>query len=799
MQSRVLGETPLVVRTPAARPRSRGQFLTRFLAKPDPFLLLALVVLLSLSACTRDPKVQAQRYLENGNKFFDKGKFKEASIMYRRALQKDMRFGEAYYRLGLTDLKLSAYGDASRMLRRAVELQPNNADAATKLADLFLVASTQTSPQTAQMRKDVADLGNRLVQRDPQSYDGHRLRGQVALLNGDLPTALTELAKANAAKPNQPTLVVSYFQALVTDKQFPAAEKLARDLIDKEKAYSPMYDLLYLQYARQGKMNDAEQVLKLKVANNPQRANYLVELAAHYYAANRRPEMDAVMQRLTNEKTYPEGRLLAGDFYFFRLREFEHASQQYEAAIAAFPKDKALYQKRLIELYASTGKSTDANQLLATLIKENPKDSDAIAMRAALMLTTGNREQINMAANDLQALVTKTPNNHLLRYNLAKAFLAKGDAEGARQQLEEAVRIRPDFIVARELLGRLYLARKEPAKALKAADDILALDRRNLQAHLIRSSALIGIRDRDKAREELDFITKNYPQSPDAKYQIAYLAWQDKDFKRAEQIFGELYKTNPNDLRGLVGMVESLAGENRLEDAIKVVRSSADHEPDRRDLKLTLANLYVRAEQFDQAIPLFQGLLDKQPKSPDLLFRLGETERRKGALDVAIDSFRRCRDAAPGDTQCLLELGLLMDGTGKKDQAKPIYEQILKIEPDHPVALNNLAFIEAEEGVDLDQALTMAQRARQRAPNSPEIADTLGWIYIKKNLSEDAIRVFHELVVKDPGNSTFHYHFAMALLQKGDRPSAKKELEAAMKDKPSKDEAGKIQDLLQKI
>src|SRR6476620_1883970 len=89
------------------------------------------VVLLALASCARDPKVQAQRYLDNGNKFFSKAKYKEASIMYRRALQKDLRFGEAYYRLALTDLKLQNYGDAVRMLLRAVELEPNNADATT--------------------------------------------------------------------------------------------------------------------------------------------------------------------------------------------------------------------------------------------------------------------------------------------------------------------------------------------------------------------------------------------------------------------------------------------------------------------------------------------------------------------------------------------------------------------------------------------------------------------------------------------------------------------------------------------
>ena len=113
--------------------------------------------------------------------------------------------------------------------------------------------------------------------------------------------------------------------------------------------------------------------------------------------------------------------------------------------------------------------------------------------------------------------------------------------------------------------------------------------------------------------------------------------------------------------------------------------------------------------------------------------------------------------------------------------------------------LEILTASDPEEGVDLDQALTMVQRALQKLPNSPDISDTLGWVYIKKNLSEDAVRVLRDLVSKEPKNSTFHYHYGLALLQKGDKPSAKKELDIAMKENPSKDEAGKIRELLATI
>lgn len=762
-------------------------------------LLTFLPLVLILASCSRDPKAQAQRYLDNGNKFYSKAKYKEASIMYRRALQKDMRFGEAYYQLGLTDLKLGNFGDAAGMLRRAVELQPNNVDATTKLADLYLVASVQDASHQDQLLKEVQDLSGKLLQHDPKSYDGHRLRGQMALIKRDAPGAITEFEQANAAKPDQADVVMAYFQALAATNRFPDAEKLARRLIEKDKSYAPIYDLLYVQYMRQNKPDQAEAILKEKIANNPKHAGYLIQLAQHYLSLNRKDDMNAVIQKATDEKTFPDGRLLAGDFFFFRAKDYERAEEQYQAAIKAFPKDKAAYEKRLVELYSTTGRNTDANNLLATILKENPKDSDAVAMRAALMLTTGNREQINMAANDLQALVTKSPNNHLLRFNLARAMVAKGDVEAARLQLEEAIKLRPDFIVAREMLARIYMSKNDPQKALKAADDIIAQDHNNLAAHLTRSAALLSIGDRDKAHQELDYISKAYPQNVEARYQEGFLAWREKDFKKAEAVFGELNKSNPSDSRGLGGLTEALVAEGRINDAVKEAEKASAAAPTRSDLRLMVAKLYVRSDRYDDAIKIYTQLVDKDPKNTGLLFQLAEAQRRKGDLNGSMDTFRKCSQAAPNDTLCLTQLGMMLEGTGQREQAKPIWEQILKIQPDAPVALNNLAYTKAEEGVDLDQALTMAQRAVQKVPNSMDMADTLGWIYIKKNLSDDAVRVFSNLVQKDPKNPTFHYHYGMALLQKGDKPSAKRELETAMKDNPSKDEAGKIQDLLRTI
>jgi tetratricopeptide (TPR) repeat protein len=430
-------------------------------------------------------------------------------------------------------------------------------------------------------------------------------------------------------------------------------------------------------------------------------------------------------------------------------------------------------------------------------------------MHAALLLTSGKKEEVDQAAADLQGLVAKNPNNHLLRFNYARALLAQiqndsdvtkrqNGMEKARLQLEDAIKTRSDFVAARELLARVYLAKQDPTKALQVADELLLVDRNNLTGHLTRSASLLALKDIDKAREELDLILKLFPENPDARYQVGLLAWQNKDFKKAEQTFESLYRDN-HDSRGLVGITETLAAQDRLGDAIKEMDKAIAAAPDRQDLKLARANFYVRAQRFDEAIASFKGLLEKQPNSADLLYRLAETYRLKGDINLAADTFRKSSQAAPNNALPLVQLGLILETIGPVDQAKAVYEQILKLDPNNLAALNNLAYRKAEEGQDLDSALSMAQRARQIQPNAAALADTLGWIYIKKNMSGEAERIFKDLVVKDPTNALFHYHYGLVLIQKGDKTSARREFEAALKNKPSKDEAGKIQDELTKL
>ncbi len=769
---------------------------------------LVAALLVAGVSCSRDPNIVKLKYVQNGNRYFDKGKYKEAYIMYRKALEKDRKYGEAYYRLALTDLRLGRVTDALRDFQRAADSDPNNVDARVQLGELYLVGAIAPGPNAQTFLPELKRVAKELTDRNPKSVPGIRLQGYVDLLEKNTKKAVQRFELANQLSPMRPDVVLPLSQALINDNRWPEAEKLSLALIDKDKTFRPIYDLLVTQYLRLNRLADAEGLLKRKAANNPKDAQSLLDLASFYYRTNHKPEMTAAVNTLISKsKELPEARVQAG--YFYRaINDADSAMRVYQDGIAHDPERKARYQKLIAEVLIAQGKREDALKLLQQVRKDNPKDEQANAFIASLMIDSGNKQQIDQAVTELQAAVGQEPNNPVTRYNLGRALLAKAERttdpsarqvqfDQARIQLEKAAETK-NYLQPRLTLARLNLARHQYDMALKNAQLMLEVDGKNLQARLVRTSALAGMGNRAQARTELDGVIRDYPTSVDAYMQRGMLDFADQHYKEAEATFLKVYRANPSDLSGLMGLVETYVAQNQPDKAIQTLRAELAKK-DSPAIHVAIGNVAYRSGNYDLAIQEFTGVVKQNPNAGDAYVRLAESYLKKGDTAAAISNFERAKQLLPNDPMPYLRLALVLDGAGHKDQAKPLYEQVLKLNPEEPVALNNLAYQIAENGGDLDTALALAQRARQRLPHSPDVADTLGWIYIKKNLSDSAVQIFRELVAEQPNNSTYRYHFAMALLQKGDRPQARKELQTALEQKPTKEQEGKIRALMGKV
>src|SRR6266576_7269330 len=101
------------------------------------FLMCTLTACL-FTGCSRDPNVRKQKYFESGQRYFEKGKYREAAIQYSNAIQVDPRFANAHYQLALTYLKLQEWTRAYQELSRTIELQPDNYQAHIDIANLLI-------------------------------------------------------------------------------------------------------------------------------------------------------------------------------------------------------------------------------------------------------------------------------------------------------------------------------------------------------------------------------------------------------------------------------------------------------------------------------------------------------------------------------------------------------------------------------------------------------------------------------------------------------------------------------------
>ena len=145
---------------------------------------------------------------------------------------------------------------------------------------------------------------------------------------------------------------------------------------------------------------------------------------------------------------------------------------------------------------------------------------------------------------------------------------------------------------------------------------------------------------------------------------------------------------------------------------------------------MQLAYLYKQSDQNDQAISILQQLLAQGVERPDLYYYLVVFLDDSGDYEQAVDVALIGDKKYPEDVRLLYQLGVLYEKMEQHQLAMRTMEKILLLDDSHPDALNFLAYGQAENEIDLDLALSRAQKALAIKP-SGYIVDTLGWVLFK--------------------------------------------------------------------
>src|SRR5262245_3838380 len=137
---------------------------------PRHTVIVTLLGVAAIAVACTDPGVRKQQFLESGNRYFDQGKYSEAIIEYRNAIQIDATFGEARKRLAQAYLRTGNGRGAFDEFVRAADLLPNDVEVQLEAGGLLLAS---TKREEALARADAA------LKIQPQNIDALVLRGNT--------------------------------------------------------------------------------------------------------------------------------------------------------------------------------------------------------------------------------------------------------------------------------------------------------------------------------------------------------------------------------------------------------------------------------------------------------------------------------------------------------------------------------------------------------------------------------------------------------------------------------------------
>ena len=159
----------------------------------------------------------------------------------------------------------------------------------------------------------------------------------------------------------------------------------------------------------------------------------------------------------------------------------------------------------------------------------------------------------------------------------------------------------------------------------------------------------------------------------------------------------------------------------------------------------------------------------------------------------------RAASADPRMTAVQLTLAELADSRGDVDEMLARYRAVLGVDGKNVVALNNLAYALAERRKQFDQALPLAERALALAPESPTVADTVGWIHFLRGDFEKAKSLMDRALAGGPDSVDILIHASAVAVALKDIAEARSLLDRAVKVDPKAADRADVKALREKI
>ncbi len=744
---------------------------------------LSAALLLASSGCTRDPNVRKQRFVESGDKYLAKGKYREAEIEYQNALQIDAGFLPAHTELAKVYLRLGAWGAAVKELRAVLHLDPKNVQAHVELGNILLLG------------RDVAggeEHARAVLALAPDNVDGHILLANALSAREDSAGALEEMQKALDLDPKRTTSYLNQ-AALQAKAGHPAdAEQSYRKALELDPKSAAALLAFGNFYQQQKRHAEAEAEYREAMQLEPTNPQPVISLSRMLLAEGKRDQAEqTIKDAKPNLSKNPIGYRLLAEFYS-GLGDLGRAADEYASLVQDHPDDTRL-KNDYVQVLITAKRVDEASKLNDAILKAAPKDPGALIAEGQILVRQGKPGE---AVKLLEPVVASEPENATGQFQFGVALAAEGNLARAEQAWRQAAKLRPDLPAAQEALAELAIRKDDVELLMNSAEALIRINPKLANGYTLRGLGKIAKGDRAGAEMDLNTAMSLAPDDPTPYTRMGALRDREKRFSEAEKYDEQALAKNPDFIEALRGLVRVDLEQNQGAKAIARVQQQIVRSPSNSGFQVLLARLYAEQHQWPEAEEALVKATTMDSNNLDAFLLLAQVQAQRGALDRAVQNYQQSIQQHPTDVRPYVLLGMLEESRRDLAQARRLYEKALQVQPNNPLAANNLAYLLLETGGDTNSALTLAQTARQALPQNPNVADTLAWVYYQKGVYGSAADLLKEAVHAKPDDATFHYHLGMTYDKLNDKAHAREELERALKLNPNFEHAAEIKQVL---
>jgi cellulose synthase operon protein C len=682
------------------------------------------------------------------------GGMTKALPYFEQALQIDPQSMEALIERAATYTDLRREPEALQDIGKLMKMAPEHP------VGLYLQAVMASRKQRFQ------DAGA-LMSRTKGALDSFppalMLQGLISYESGNMEQATSYLSKVLEAAPNSVVARRLMGAALLRRGNADDAINMLKPLFDTGQADSRLLALMGSAYARKNDFKTAEKYLQDAVQAEPKSSTLRTQLAMTRLALGQNVEASSDLKSVLATDPKSLQAMVMSTLIDLRSRNFKGGLASSQKLVATYPNLPVGYNM-LAAAYLGMGDLPNAEKNFLAAVAKKPDYHEARRNLAQLYIVS-KPPRFEDARRELNKVLSTDRNNVKTMLLLGDIARMQGKTDEFVQWLQKAVAVNPKLLPTRLALVSGYMQTGDKTRAM---NEIAAMNREfpdNITVIETLGKAQASSGNFRDAITTFQQLSNKAPNNIAARQLLGRAQWSNKQRDEARKTFQRALGITSAPGRGflLLDLMNLEAEAGNYEAALGYAGEMRKAFPGQNLADKTMGDLFMGNQQYDKAAVSYEAAA-KVSFDKVVALNLSRAYSRLKQTDKAVSSLRRWQAGKPFDAGVGLAIGQLYIDSGNNPAAVREYEAIIKSGKVDPSLLNNLAWV--YDKTNDPRALATAQRAYKMAPDRPEIADTLGWITLRKVDKRQGLALIQKAAekLKDPGTQ---YHMAFALQANG--------------------------------